>query len=104
MIYLYSMFDKKSESYTAPIIASATTEVMYNMTRAFLRDYKQDEVPMFVLFPEDYEVYKIGDFDADTGCIAPGKTKVFSLEECSALAQRMIKNNKENLVNDESKD
>lgn len=45
--------------------------------RGFLFALKQNKDSLFACNPDDYSLYKIGEFDTDSGCFEPLSTPAF---------------------------
>lgn len=66
---MYSIFDRKAESYASPFYAANDAAAM----RLFVMEGQRDE-SMIRMFPSDYELCCVGDFDDQSGLVsAPPK-------------------------------
>lgn len=59
---LYSIFDRKALTYS-PLLMEHTDGTM---SRSLHQNLKGQQVPM-ALYPEDFEVYWVGEFDPQSG-------------------------------------
>lgn len=67
MIYhMYSIRDNKTDHYAAPFVQQHDIDA----TRMFHRACKDDTV-QFSHFPEDFDLYQIGDYDDTNGKLIP---------------------------------
>ena len=81
MLNMYSIYDRKSESYLSPNF-SVSDGVLIRDFRVFLRKPGN----MFAEFPEDYEIRKIGVFYTKEGVVQPCEpVPVMSFDEIMKL-------------------
>lgn len=77
MLNMYSIYDKKSDSYLSPNF-SVSDGVLIRDFRVFLRKPGN----MFAEFPEDYEIRAVGCFDEKCGIVTPFEpTTVISFKD-----------------------
>ena len=60
---MYSIFDKKAIEY-GPIFFAKNDAVAVRQFNNFMHGES-------ILYPDDYALYKVGDFDTETGAIVP---------------------------------
>lgn len=63
---IYSIYDQKSEVFNTPFFQQTHGEA----ERSF-RSAVNDEKTLFSKYPEDYDLYYIGDYDDNEGKIKP---------------------------------
>lgn len=63
-MFVYSVRDVKS-TFMSPVLSGNDAQAMRSF-RAGMRS-----VPDFEVAPSDFELYRIGDFDSESGLIAP---------------------------------
>jgi len=76
---VYSIRDNKVTAYSDRLICSSHKA---SMTRAFKTIINEQGSP-YNLYPEDYELYQVGEFETDSGVITPFSASVFI---CSAMS------------------
>lgn len=81
---IYSIFDRATSDHAMPFVA-ATDEAAFRMVRGSFAPQSQ-----LVLYPADYAIVQLGNFDSETGIIEP-EYKV--VEEIQALIPSMLRNN-----------
>lgn len=70
MLYMYSIYDKKSQSFSQPMFYKHVAEA----TRSVQMTLETKEANHLNRFPGDYALYLIGTFDPATGGIMPPET------------------------------
>lgn len=75
-MYLISIFDKNLETWTLPYGYKTEKQVMRDMQ---LMLKTGDKNSLMVNFPEQFDVYIVGNFDVETGKIEPFKKLLFTL-------------------------
>lgn len=63
---IYSVRDAKTEFFSPPFLAHTHGEAERNFKQAC-----NDEQSKITKFPEDYDLYYLGDYDDNTGKMAP---------------------------------
>ncbi len=80
---LYSIFDAKANTYCAPFEC-----VSNGVAIRQLMDLVSDAKTTVSKYPEDFSLYFVGDFDADTGSLLPlGTVPVLVLHAKDAIQQ-----------------
>lgn len=83
-LFVYSMYDVKAQSYAAPMVF-VNDEICRRGVLGVLGGDSE-----FSKFPGDFDVYRIGVFDTDTGELARERTAhelVFNIGELLAAAK-----------------
>jgi len=65
---IYSVFDKKTAVFCSPFVSHNDLTAIRDFTSAC-----RDPASVISKFPEDYELYHVGDWDDDTGDIVAGR-------------------------------
>ena len=65
----YSIYDVKEKKYNFPMFVSNELVAIRNIQAAM------QPGSMLMMFPNDYELYYIGEYDDETGLIAPCEPK-----------------------------
>lgn len=65
--------DRKSRSYGVPIAYDSIDSAVRELDRSIKvgRDLRDGQRPLLSMYPEDFELWHIADFDADTGVVTP---------------------------------
>lgn len=67
MIRFYSVYDAKAETWGIPFRAASDVEVI----RMIDSEFKRNSETTFVLYPEDFSVWFVGEFNQDEGVYLP---------------------------------
>lgn len=67
MIRFYAVYDAKSETWDIPFRAGSDVEVV----RMIDSEFKRNSETMFVMYPEDFSVWFVGEFDQGSGVYQP---------------------------------
>lgn len=78
-LMIYSVYDKKTNVYFPPNFAQNDADVLRQFRLRF-----QDEKNIVHHYPEDYDIYRIGEFDDWKGKIEPEDQPIF-IVNCDAL-------------------
>lgn len=62
----YALRDSKAEYYNAPALAMN----QYEATRGLQQMLQQQKESQIAMFPHDFDLYELGEFDEQTGKIA----------------------------------
>lgn len=81
---IYSIFDRATSDHSLPFVAG-TDEAAFRLVRGSFAPQSQ-----LVLYPSDYALVQLGNFDSETGIIEP-EYKV--IEEIKALIPSMLREN-----------
>lgn len=83
IIQIFSVYDSKAEAYLTPLYFKTKGEAVRAMETTL-----RDPHHTFTMHPEDYTLFHLGDFDDNTGLVAPfttpkpiGKAIEFKREE-----------------------
>ena len=69
----YCVFDSKTEQFAFPFHAKSDVEVV----RSIDSDFKRNSESIYVLYPEDFSVWFVGEFNQDSGeFVSVSKVKV----------------------------
>lgn len=79
---MYTLYDVKAEVYFPPFVAGHVAEAL----RIF-GDLLSDPQSRLAKHPTDYRLYKVGEFEVDTGLVRPLSTGVLLIEEGLALVK-----------------
>lgn len=77
---MYSIYDTKTRQYNRPFFEASDTVALRNLKMEVNR---QDPSNVLYMFPEDYQLYRVGSFDADNGNIDAAAPEL--LGSCEAL-------------------
>lgn len=66
-MHIYTLYDKKTRTYNRPFFETADVISIRNLKMEVNR---QDPANPLYMFPEDYELYRIGSFDPNNGGVA----------------------------------
>lgn len=80
---LYSIRDAKAETYNTPFSAATNGIAERNF-----RQLVNDEKSFVSKYPDDFDLYHIGDFDTNTGKIIALDTPVHQLKAVQVLENR----------------
>ena len=67
MIKFYAVYDAKSETWDIPFRAGSDVEVV----RMIDSEFKRNSETMYVMYPDDFSVWFVGEFDQDAGAYQP---------------------------------
>lgn len=67
MIRFYAVYDAKSETWDIPFRAGSDVEVV----RMIDSEFKRNSETMYVMYPEDFSVWFVGEFDQGAGVYQP---------------------------------
>lgn len=65
--------DRKSRSFGMPVAYDSIDSAMRELDRSIKigRDLRDGQRPLLSMYPEDFELWHIADYDADTGVVTP---------------------------------
>lgn len=86
---LFTIFDTKTQTYRAPVIAKDETEIFRQLENNFSNPSTQYDP--YVTHAEDFQLFKVGSFDEKTAKITPEITHVVNLHELKAAALQRLK-------------
>lgn len=70
MMMLYGVYDRKAQVYGQPFIAENDDAAIRAYYSDFYRVYMDSPSSPFVMFPEDFDLCRIGTFDINSGVVA----------------------------------
>lgn len=73
------LHDKKSRAFGNPMVYDTVDVAIRDIHRAITlgRDMKDGQRPLIAMYPEDFELCHVADFDVETGVITPREGFVF---------------------------
>jgi hypothetical protein len=80
-LQIFAIYDKKAEAHLNPFFLSQKGQALRELQQAV-----QNEKTMIFQYPEDFSLWKLGDFDNRTGILIPLVKPEF-LEEASVYAK-----------------
>ena len=89
VLRIYSVLDEKSEEYSPPFFAAND-----RLAERMIMEASKGQGSMLAAYPEDFKLYRIGEFDALTGEIKPEQRPILLLNVKDLT--RGFKNNAEN--------
>lgn len=85
---IYSLKDRKG-SFANPYIMQNTEQAIRDVKTAV----NENKGNILNKYPEDFELYKIGEFDTETGAITSKVEMIINLNELKSI-EKIVENNK----------
>lgn len=85
---IYSLKDKKG-SFVNPYVMQNTEQAIRDVKTAV----NENTASILSKYPEDFDLYKMGDFDTETGEITSKVEMIINLKELKSV-EKIIKDNK----------
>lgn len=81
MKQIFSIYDKKGQCYLSPIVLSHKGQALRELENLVVRSQN-----LISQYPDDFAMYKLGDFDDISGKIVPTTVPIF-IEEAGVFAK-----------------